>query len=963
MSTKFILSLLLGVVLSLNIAQAQQWTRIIDAPPFPLPFPVGTPLSGTAIQATSDGGTVMLGMEEQPTGAPRYLPILSKVNAQGFIEWQRRYFLNMQYYKSFNDAAILVGNGDSILLAALEQDSGLWVSNISPLGDTLWKKTFLQNCNCSLDKVSLHPLPNGHYFIVVANTPLGGMNPNTILLELNASGVPVQQSVLLGFWAEDAQPTFDGGYILSGRDYNTNNPALQKINAQWAVEWTQSFPGIPTENYHSVAQATDSGYVVVTELQGFIGLTPRLFKVDATGQNIEWELDTLVSTVDIGLLGNSYHILRTASGSFMYVVDVDDRRPVMPVYTFKTVVAEISPTGEILDYILPETRWGVATNGRQICATGSQEFVLVGSYTNSRGYLVKLGQVSPAPHQLSGQFYVDGNSNCQLDVSERKLSNWILRAENLQTGQLYYANTDWAGRYQLQLPAGQYELAGALPNGVWTACATNITLSASSGGQDTINFGFVTSYSCPQLTVDVSTSYLAACDTVVYEVNYCNNGSDWARQPVVTLQIDTLMNWLGATVATTPLPTTGQYEARLPDLAVGQCGSFSFTVGVACQFPVGKWLCVQADIEPDTLCGQQFLGWDGSSIQVSGQCNTDSIIYWLHNVGNGAMSAARNYLVTEDHIMLRTGNYQLGAGDSVRIAIPIRNGASYYIQAEQDPMHPYSAYASGGVTDCSPSGLSTTNNAAFAQYPEDDAAPTRSIDCQATIGNDSSSYKRVEPMGFGALRLIERGVDLEYQLRFQNTTGHALNQVILVDTLSPHLDPSTLVMGASSHPYTWSLSGTGVLTIEMSLYLPDSAWGFVKFELAQQPALPLGTVIYNTAAVSFGGFLLEGTNTTFHTIDEDFISTHILPIPSQFLQWKVYPNPFSQQVTFELEEGVVPAFEVQIYDALGRVVGQVQSPTGEPVEWNAQQLPKGVYVYQIVVEGVLMGTGKLVAAP
>lgn len=960
----------MGFLLLVETAPAQQWTRIIDAPP--VINNINTPLLGTDVQATSDGGVIMLGLEQQPTGIYWELPVLSKVNAQGFIEWQRRYPLRNTFGTHYPEAALLVGNGDSILMGALEQGGNLWVTKLSPMGDTIWQKSFLGNCNCILDELNMHSLPNGNYFLAIANTPQGGLNPNTILLELDASGVPTQQSVLLNFWAEDAQPSFQGGYILAGRDYTTNSPALQKINAQWAVEWTQSYAGVPTESYHSVAQATDSGYVVATEAQGFVGLTPRLFKVDALGQNIVWELDTLVYTVNIGMLGNSYHVLRKANGGFMYVVDLDDRRPIMPIYDFKTVVAEISPAGEILDYTLPETRWGISTNGRKICATGPEEFVLAGSYRNSRGYLVKLGQASPVPQKLRGQFYVDANGNCNGDVSERRLSNWILRAEHQQTGQVYFTNTDGTGAYQMDLPTGQYNISavvphvsGSAPLGIWTPCVFTANFTAISGGIDTLDFGFSTNYSCPQLTVDVSTPYLAACDTVVYQVNYCNNGSAIARQVAVTLQIDSSMSWLGANAPVTALPSVGHYKVNLPDLAAGQCGSFSFTVGVDCQLPVGRWMCVQAAIEPDTLCGPQLLAWDGSNIEVRGRCTTDSLIYWLHNTGVGAMSTARDYLVTEDHIMLRTGSYQLGAGDSVRVAIPTRIGANYYLRAEQDLAHPYSNYASAGVVHCSISNASTVNWFGAMQYPENDAAPTLSIDCQAAVANDSSNYKRVAPVGFGALHLIERGVDLEYQLRFQNTTGFHLNQAILVDTLSPHLDPNTLVMGASSHPYTWSLSSYGILTIVMDLnvQLADSAWGFVKFKIDQQPNLPLGTVIYNTAAISLGGFLLEGTNTTFHTIDENFISTHALPNPSKLWHWKVYPNPFSQQVTFGVEKGTVPSFEVQIYDALGRVVGQVQSPTGEAVQWNTQQLPQGVYVYQILVEGALMGTGKLVSAP
>ncbi|MGH1338704.1 MAG: DUF7619 domain-containing protein [Aureispira sp.] len=961
MSTKFIHLLLLGFLLFGGTVYAQQWTRVIDPPPTPI-YSNGS-LSGEDVQPTSDGGYLMVGIESLPTGAVRDFPLMTKVDAQGYIEWQRHYFRDMgpTSIGYFNAVALLVGAGDTAVVAGSSPSNGVLVTQIDAQGDTIWRRNFLSNCGCTANKLSMQMVANGEYVLAIATTALVGGSTQTVLLQINKAGVVVNQSTQASFWAEDIRNTFDGGYILAGK--NNNIPALQKLDAQWNTEWTEAYVGLINTGLHSVVQATDSGYVVATELNGVVGLTPRLFKVDATGQTIEWELDTLVSTVSIGLTGQSYHVIRTATGNLMYVASLYDSRSMAPtVYFFKVVVAEISPTGQIVDYTLLDP--GQATEGKRIREVGPQEFIMVGSYTNSRGYLVKFGQAGPAPHQLRGHFYVEANSNCTLDTMERKLGNWILRATEQQTGQSYYANTDQNGAYQIDLPVGQYTIEGVLPNGVWVPCAPALALTASSGGRDTADFGFSTTFSCPHLTVDVSTPYVAACDTIVYTVNYCNNGSTTAIQPVVTLQIDTSMAWLSATVPTTALPSPGYYQATLGNLAPGQCATFEFTVGVPCQIPAWEWFCVQADIMPDTLCGGQFLGWDGSSIAINSTCVGDSIIYWLYNIGAGNMSSARNYLVTEDHIMLRTGNYQLGAGDSIRLVIPVKTGATYYLQAEQDGMHPFSAFVSTGVAHCSDVTLSTPNGLPFAQYPEDDAAPTRSIDCQSIQGNDSSNYKRVAPVGFGATHLIEREVDLEYQLRFQNTTGSVLQQVILVDTLAAELSPSTLVMGASSHPYTWSLTGTGILTIIMdNIYVDTLEWGFVKFKIAQQPNLTLGSVIYNSASISLGGRLLDGTNTTFHTIDEDFIPTNITKRRLNHLQWRIYPNPFNTQVTFALEEGTVPSFEVHIHDALGREVGRVQSVTGEAIQWNATALPAGVYVYQVLVKGALMGTGKIVAAP
>jgi hypothetical protein len=65
-------------------------------------------------------------------------------------------------------------------------------------------------------------------------------------------------------------------------------------------------------------------------------------------------------------------------------------------------------------------------------------------------------------------------------------------------------------------------------------------------------------------------------------------------------------------------------------------------------------------------------------------------------------------------------------------------------------------------------------------------------------------------------------------------------------------------------------------------------------------------------------------------------------------------------VTFAPNQDLVAAFEVVIYDALGRKVGQVQSITGQAVQWQTSRLSAGVYVYEILIEGIRVGTGKLV---
>jgi hypothetical protein len=90
--------------------------------------------------------------------------------------------------------------------------------------------------------------------------------------------------------------------------------------------------------------------------------------------------------------------------------------------------------------------------------------------------------------------------------------------------------------------------------------------------------------------------------------------------------------------------------------------------------------------------------------------------------------------------------------------------------------------------------------------------------------------------------------------------------------LSPYLDPSTIVPGASKHPYTFTLSGQGVMTWRFDhIMLPDSltneeeSKGFFNYTVNQRQNNPLGTVIENTAYIYFDFNDAIITNTTINT--------------------------------------------------------------------------------------------------
>lgn len=99
---------------------------------------------------------------------------------------------------------------------------------------------------------------------------------------------------------------------------------------------------------------------------------------------------------------------------------------------------------------------------------------------------------------------------------------------------------------------------------------------------------------------------------------------------------------------------------------------------------------------------------------------------------------------------------------------------------------------------------------------------------------------------------------LEYTIRFQNTGNDTAYRVVILDTLSHHLNPATVRPGPATHPYQFKVLGPNVLMFVFeNINLPDSttnlagSQGQVQFSIHPDPDIPLGTDITNRAAIYF----------------------------------------------------------------------------------------------------------------
>jgi hypothetical protein len=204
---------------------------------------------------------------------------------------------------------------------------------------------------------------------------------------------------------------------------------------------------------------------------------------------------------------------------------------------------------------------------------------------------------------------------------------------------------------------------------------------------------------------------------------------------------------------------------------------------------------------------------------------------------------------------------------------------------------------------------------------------------------------------------------LSYTVRFQNTGTDTAYTVYVEDTLSPYLDPATIIPGAASHPYTFTMSGSGIMRFDFhTIMLPDSnhneplSHGFFKYTVKRLPGLPIGTTIENTAYIYFDFNPAVITNTTSNTIAvPSGISENI---PGEI---SAYPNPFDESVTLIVPENFKGKnCEVTLTDVQGRVVLTQQKQNANSIIIQRGQLEAGIYFCTIRCEGQAAGNKKLI---
>ncbi|MEL7248017.1 MAG: hypothetical protein AAFO03_06350 [Bacteroidota bacterium] len=550
------------------------------------------------------------------------------------------------------------------------------------------------------------------------------------------------------------------------------------------------------------------------------------------------------------------------------------------------------------------------------------------------------------------------------------LSDWLIEIIGEQYTEYHLTNE--LGEYEVYMPTGTFNVRLIPRSPAWNICEPDGYTVVFPGTDEVQMLDLPASPidDCALLETSISVGNLRRCSqdriiTVAYE----NVGTADLVDGVIALLLPEDLTY--ASTNGTFLGASGDslfFAPQLP-LAPGEVGQFTVYVDVNCNAIWGSTACVTALGLPYGPCPAAPPEWSGGSVLADGECTEEDVVFTLRNAGSEPLSPGNTYIIIQDGVMLLEGPEEIPVllpGQSIEIPLPA-NGSTYVLEAQQEPFHPGFSNPTVVIEGCGTNEEGTTSLGFANQLHNDEEDFYIDVDCRPITAAYDPNDKQAEPFGYGEEHYILPDRSLEYTIRFQNTGNDTAQTVIIRDTLSEFLDLSTLRAGVSSHPYRLQLdSANAIAFVFEDILLPDSttnleaSQGFVEYIVRPRTDTPLGTRIENTAAIYFDVNPPIFTNTTFHTLERDFIDIiNWVETPGGEATWRFSPNPTTGILYVSWEPSTEPTFLV-LTNAWGQEKTRY-SLAGGSAQIDLHDLHAGWYSLQLFSkDGALLGAGKLV---
>ncbi len=920
-----------------------------------------------ASDRTLDGGIIMAGVQNEIPGSTSERPFLYKVDQDGNLVWE---YYDLDHLG--NDVRVYdvmaTADGNYLIGLTFGPNSSSQIpvlQKISPDGTVLWEYILpTVNLNYVTDLVESS---DGSYYAMGPNDDAAGA---TGVTKLDNAGNFIWEVQVF----DPNDPIFpndllvmENGNILALTQFAevvSTNLTITSFTENGDFNWLKVYDDLNPYTIATEAIETSNGDILITGVTAFDldADKPFLMKIDDAGNVIWTKIYSVGDNHSVGGLvetDNGDIVVMGSEGSFMGTTPYD------------LFLLKVDSNGdEIWDKRYGRNKNEIPTN---VFLASDSGFYLTSSTQaqddSYNAFVIKTDSLGISlTNEFSGKLYFDENDDCSIGISEEGFDSWLVEA--VKGDEQYLTTTGPTGDFDFTLDTGTYLITAYPPTPYWGVCNNNFEITFITDFENiSEDIGAQADIECPLLDVSIGTPILRRCFENTYNVQYCNYGTITAVDPYIEIEFDSAMIILDASIDITS-QDGNLLTFELDDIPIGECGSFTVDIALGdstnCDsILLGATHCVEAHIYPDSICLPSN-NWSGASVEVAAVCEEDSVSFFIQNVGTAPTALDLNYIVIEDDVVLLQGQFDLGIGGSLPISVAT-NGSMFRLEAEQEPNHPGMSMPSVNVEGCGV-GNPDIQLGFINLFAQDDGDPFVDIDCMQNTGSYDPNDKNGFPLGRGSENYIDKGQDIEYMIRFQNTGTDTAFTVVVLDTLSDFLDITTVRPGASSHTYDFDIGGDGVLSFTFNnIMLPDSnvnfaaSNGYVKFKVAQMPDLDLETQVYNSAAIYFDFNQPVITNETLHTVGEILLtSLRFIPSPTDLAKVKVYPNPFSDFTNIELEGVEINQGNFNLYDSTGRLLRRKAFNTTTFVFDKKEMLP-GMYFFTIENEGQLIASGKLIA--
>ncbi|MGB1207171.1 MAG: DUF7619 domain-containing protein [Chitinophagales bacterium] len=923
----------------------------------------------------------------------------------------------------FFDAKDIVETNDGFFVMAgntHEDDTGktdVFLSKINQQGELLWTKEYdLENANATftINTVSAMIVTKDGGFAIAGST-----NGHVFLLKTNASGNLEWQKVFESadnFETWSLTETEDDGFVVAGYYDNVIGSRffLLKTNDLGEKAWLKSHSNgqCVTHTAYRVLQTNDNGYFIV----GNANKQMYCIKTDANGEFLWTYTDTTMQRI-------AYEACEASNGDLIIsgYIQEEQKKPFIERITANGaqqiwLSSYYELIGEAFDvYEIFETReggfamlsndflntnlenneqinltkinaegvyqwnkkfgYGLISNVYGGLQTSTGDYILVGdalSFLSEDFYAfaLRVNQSGENDNLIEGFVFLDNDEDCVKNAGDLALQNWIVQASSEMN--TYFANTNEDGSYSLAVDSGIYQITIFPPNDLFAFnCGNQQDIIVNQESNIVlIDFPAHTAISCQHLQVDISTPVLEHCNDAVYFIDYCNTGTQIAENAYVEIELDSYFSFENATLEAENV-SSNIYAFQLGNIDIGDCGSFKITTHLSCDALPEMTHCMTAHIYPDLPCILPNPDWTGSVIEVSGACMNENLIDFTikNHTFDEPTSIVSVIEIYEDNVMRMAFDTIVNTDEDIHVEMPA-NGSTWRIEATQTEAYPTESYPRFHVEACGENSDETVTLGIVNTVFEDDLSNAISIDCQQSqiVTQASSNGINVSPTGVHEENYINATDELEYQIHFQNLSYDTSYYIIVTDTLSPHIDITSLQIGTASHPYSFNIRNERVLewTFE-NIEMPSSAInlaesrGFVKYKVAQKANNEIGTLINNAATIYLNNEIMN-TNTTSQIVGENYFEVKLLGTGITYnpnIKVAVAPNPSAEIAHISIEGLNNPDLYCRIYTIMGQKVYDKhisgQTTFSLPVlEWK-----KGIYIYEISNHQQLLATGKM----